>query len=93
MHVYAHHGVIDGVHGPVADIHQICLLDRDKCFLQESLFHYRHLTEQAHFLGVRDTHIGFRVGGRAVRNDDRTRVSRLYESSGRNMCVLYLSKH
>ena len=74
---YARHSVDDVVHGPVADIRKICFLDRAKYLLHKSLFHSRHLTEQAHFLGVRDPHIGVYVGGCAVRIDERTRVSRV----------------
>ena len=56
------------------DISQLIYLGRANNFLDGSLLHSYHLTEQAHFLGVRDPHIGFRVGGRAVQNDERTRV-------------------
>ena len=49
--------------------------------------------EQAHFLDVRDLRIGVRVGRRAVQNDDRTRVSRVNEGSGRDECLLLLNSY
>ena len=93
MREYARHGVVDGVHGYVADIRQICFLDRANYLLHENLFHSRHLTEKAHFLGVHDPHIGVRMGGHAVRNDDRTRVIQVDGRSGRDECLLRISKY
>ena len=90
---YSRHGVVDGVCGPVADIRQICLLDRANNLLHESLFRSSQLTEQAHFLGVHNPHIGVRMGGRSVRNDERTQVSRVDESIGIYEFVLRLSNH
>ena len=85
---YACHGVVYGVCRPVADICQIIYIDRAKTLLDEILFHSRHLTEQGHFLGVCDPHIGFCVGGCAAKNDERTRVSRINKGSGIDECVL-----
>ena len=93
MSEYARHDVVEGVHGPVAEIRQICLLERANLLLHENLFHCCHLMEQAHFLGVRDPYIGVCVGGRAVRKDERTQVSWLGKRSGTHECVFNLSKH
>ena len=84
MREYIRHGVIYLVRCPFADIRQVSCIYRTKYLLDESLLHSRHLTEQAHFLGVRDSHIGVHVGSHAVRNDERTQVSRVNENSGRN---------
>ena len=84
MREYAHQIVFDGVCSPVADIRQICFLDHANDLLHESLFHSGQLMEQTHLLGVRDLHIGVCMGGRAVRNDERTRVSWVDERSRRD---------
>ena len=93
IHEYALHGVIYRVCRPVADIHLVRCLDRANDFLDESLLHSRHLTEQAHFFGVRDTHIGVRVGGCAVRNDERNQVSWVNKRGGINEGVLHVGKY
>ena len=90
---YYRHGVVYGVRRPVADIRQMRCLDCANDFLYKSLFQSRHLTEQAHFLGVRDPHIGVCVGSSAIRNDEKNHVSRVSEGSGRDECVLHLSKY
>ena len=78
----ARHGVIYQVFRPVADIHQVSCLDRANNVLDNSLLHSRHLTEQAHFLGVQYPPIEVCVSGRAVQNDVETWVSRVNKSSG-----------
>ena len=74
---YARNGVINGVCGPVADIRQICSLDRANDLLHEILFHSCHFMEQAQFIGVRDPYVGVFMGSCAVCNDERTLVSRV----------------
>ena len=74
--------VINRVRCPVVDIFQLRCLYRAKTLLDESLFHSHHLTEQTHFLGVHDPHIGVRVRGRAVWNDERTRVIQVNKNIG-----------
>ena len=93
MREYTHHGVVYGICCPVADIQQIRFFDCVNNLLDESLFHSRHLTEQAHFLGVRIPHIGVRMGGRAVWNDERTQVSWVCERTGIYERVMRISKH
>ena len=39
------------------------------------------------------TNIGVRVSGRAIRNDERNRVSQVNEGSGINEGVLHVSKY
>ena len=80
---YACHGVVYGVCCPVADICQISFLGRANNLLDKILLHPCYLMKEEHFLGVRDLRIGVRVGGRSVRNDERTQVSWLNKSSGR----------
>ena len=72
---YACQGIVYVVRHPVADIRQVSFIDHANDLLDKSLFYYYHLTEQAHFLDVRDLHIGVRVGGHSFRNDERTWVS------------------
>ena len=82
MSEYARHSAITRVCRHVADIWQVSCLDCAKDLLEESLLHSLNLTEQAHFLSVRNPHIGVCVGSRAVRNDDRTPVSWVNKRSG-----------
>ena len=86
-------GIINTIFCPVADIRQVSCLEHAKSFLDKSLLHYHHLTEQAHFLVVRDPHIGVRVGGHAAWNDERTRASKVNAMSGWDECVLQVSKY
>ena len=89
---YVRNGVVNRVHGHVADIRLIFLLNHANDLLHERLLHYRHFREQAHLLGVSDPNIGVCVGGCAVRNDERTWVSRIYERIGVDECILRISE-
>ena len=93
MREYARPSVVYEVRRPVADIRQISCLEHANDLLYDRLFHSRHLTGQAHLLGVRNPHVGVRVGNCAVRNDERTRVSQVNIRSGKDECVLHLSKY
>ena len=93
MREYACHGVINKVCCTVADIRQVSYLNRATNLLDDNLIHSLYLTEQANFLGVRNPHIGVRVGSRAVRNYKRTQASRVKKRSGRDECVLHVSKY
>ena len=75
MHEYAHHSFVYGVFRPVVYILQIRFLNHTNNLLDKRIFHFGHLTEQAHFFGVRYLYIGVRMYGRVVLNDERTRVS------------------
>ena len=88
MREYTHHGVVYGICCPVADIQQIRFFDCVNNLLDESLFHSRHLTEQAHLLGVCNPRIVLRVGICAVWNDERTWASQVNKGSGRYDCLL-----
>ena len=88
---HVRHGVVDWIGRAVADIHKVRVLERGNNLLHGSLLHSRHLSEQTHFLGVCDSHAGIRVGSCAVRDDERTRVSRVDEGSGWYERVLRIS--
>ena len=51
-------------------------------FWNDTLFHYRHHTKQAHFLDVNNPHIEVCVDGLAIQNDERTQVSRVKKGEG-----------
>ena len=50
-------------------------LTMETIFLHKSLLHSRHLLEQTHYLGVCDLHVGIHVGGCAVQDNERNRLS------------------
>ena len=89
MREYACHGVVNGVCCTIVDICQIICLERANNLLDEGFFQSRHLTEQAHLLGVRDPHIGVFVGSCSVWNDERTRVSRVKKKGVGEMSAYY----
>ena len=65
-------GVVDRIGRAVVDIRKVHFLDHGIFFLHESLIHSRHLLEQTHYLGVCDPHVGIRMGGCDIRDDQRT---------------------
>ena len=79
---HVHHGVIDWVCCPVADIQEIRFLDHVNGLLHESLLYSHDFLKHTHFLGVSDPHVGICVGGCAVRDDDRTKVIWVEKRSG-----------
>ena len=61
-------GVVDQICGLIVDICKIILLICGDNMLYEGLLESGHFTEETHFFGVRDAHVGFHVGGRSNRN-------------------------
>ena len=60
---------------------KVQFLDRGNYFLQKSLIYSRHFSKQAHFLGVRNPHVGIWVISCAVWYDEPTWGSQVYEGS------------
>ena len=79
---HVHDGVVDIIGCVAADIHKVRFLDRGKFLLHKRLLHSRNLSEYTHSLGVCDLHVGIRVSGCDVRDDERTLASWLDEGSG-----------
>ena len=75
-------GVVDRIVCEVADIREVCFLDRGNNSLQGIYIHSRRLSEQTHSLGVCDPHVGIRVSGCVVRDDKRAQVSWVEGGSG-----------
>ena len=76
------HIVIDGVFRAIMAICEIRFLGGSDNLLHKSLFGSCHFSKQTHLLSVRNLHVRICVGGCAIQDDERTRVSLVANGGG-----------
>ena len=73
------HNVVDWIYDMIVDILKISLLKCGYNILYKGLLKFSHFSKEIHFFGVHDAHVGVRVGGCSVQDNNWTRVSKLDE--------------
>ena len=90
---YIQHGVVDLIGRTVTNIRQVRFLYCVSNLLHKILLHPCHLSEQTHFIGVCDPHVGIHVGGCSIWDDEQTRVIQVEKGSGQDERVLRISEY